>query len=724
MLQLDQSQQIEGVSIYKDDSRFDVFYLVPQQPRFRLDDNGNPVFKFLKYRFPVDRPDGRVGGGYVIFDSEFVVPEDKIARIKQALAAQVGINEADVKIGSPTYLSGEANLNMMQDEAFVHRVFNAGVPSLYGNNIATFSAELTPEGATFFEQALQGKGGSVGVQYKMKSYAKLPPLTVTAWFNSSQFYSFYQTIDVEWNFWAEDDYRETVREQLIQSESMDVVVDPGGVTDASLIADVRQWGFDTLEARIEKMMITSIAPVPDDQRKLPDGIENVTRDIQNTKVTNINLHYSESPTVEWSINPQGVLPNITNLVDKNGQPLKWEDFAQEIDLDDPFFKQLRVNTMVNADFEKLPIHSVEVMVLYNNRPMANLEEGPEGEIVLTKPDQIGHFATFVENDNWEYTYTYQINYKGESEVYQSEPITTKEGNLTIGVDDVGILTVEVGVADINWNEVDRALIRLTYEDSQEGVGPLEDQFVLDKDHGTHLFQEVIFKPFRKSYQYAVKYFMKDGRELETDIQEGRAHNLFVSDPFVGTKPIKVITAGDLQNKIANIFVDLTYTDEKNDYVATKNVVLNSNAVFADWILPVLSQTLGTVTYAGNVVLKDGTVRAIDPQTADSNTIIVPKAPAGNVNVLIIDDLLDFSTYRLVRLSLSYVDDANFINEHKDFVFSAAKRGQQAWAFSFFDPSRQAYAAEVTYFMNDGTQKKSGPLTSLTDTVFIVEPPPA
>ncbi|MCC6456070.1 MAG: hypothetical protein IT328_14040 [Caldilineaceae bacterium] len=724
MLQIDKVQQIQGVTVYGDDIRTDTFYLVPQQPRYRLDDNGEPVFKFLKYRFPVDHPDGKVGGGFFIFDSEFVVPEDKIATIKQTLAAQTGFAETDIRIGTITYTSGETLLNIEEDDGtFVEKVFNAGVPSLYGNNIATFSAELTPEGATLFEQALQGKGGRVSVVYKMKFYAKLPPMKVNAWFNSTQFYSFFQTIDVEWNLWAEDDYRETVREQLIETQSMGVDIDPGGITDEALKGDVRDWAFSTLEDYIEKKMITSIAPVPDDQRKLPDGIENVTRDIQSTKVASFNLSYKESSTVEWPLNPTGTLPNITNLLDRNGQPIKWEDYASVIDLDDPFFKQLRVDTRVNADFEKLPIHSVEIMVLYNDRPMANLEEGPEGEIVLNKPDAIGHFATFVENDNWEYTYSYQINYKGQSQIFQSEPVKTKEGNLTIGVDDVGILTVDVGVADINWNEVERALIRITYEDPQENVGPLEDAFILDKDHSAHLFQEVIFKPFRKSYNYTVKYFMKDGRELETDPQEGRAHNLFISDPFIGLKTVRILAAGDLQNQIANIFVDLTYHDDKNDYNVTKSAVLNATSPSAEWVFPVLSQTLGAITYSGNVMLKDGSVRPIEPKTTTDNAIIVPKAPVGSLKVTLNTDLLDFSTYKLLRVALGYKDDANLIDEHKNFVFNPTNRNEQIWSVNLFDPMRKSYSVDLTYFMNDNTQKTVGKPT-VTDDLLILEPPPA
>ena len=73
MLQVDRVQQIEGVTVYGDHEQFNVFYAIPQQPRYRINADGKPAFAFFKYRFPVDHPDGKKGGGFVLFDVEFVV---------------------------------------------------------------------------------------------------------------------------------------------------------------------------------------------------------------------------------------------------------------------------------------------------------------------------------------------------------------------------------------------------------------------------------------------------------------------------------------------------------------------------------------------------------------------------------------------------------------------------------------------------------------------------
>lgn len=323
MLRIDLRHMHEGITVFDDDTAFNKFYVLPNEPRYRLDANGNPAFKFIKYRFPVDRPGGKKGGGFIIFDVEFVVPEQKMPKIQQQLedlvrqrARELGVQPPPVEIGTFIYTSGETLLNLFNDSKdLVQSKFNPGQPSLFGNNITSLALELSPEGATLAEAALQGKGGIVQVVYKLRFWAKLPPLSVHGWFNSVQFYSFFQTIDVDWNFWDEDDYRETLREQTIASQSMGVEVISNSPLDDKLKDEVRSWALDTIQKTAEKKMIAALTPVPDDQRNLPDGIENVTRDISKTRIDSFSLDYKESSTVEYGINPQGTLPNITSLLD-------------------------------------------------------------------------------------------------------------------------------------------------------------------------------------------------------------------------------------------------------------------------------------------------------------------------------------------------------------------------------------------------------------------------
>jgi hypothetical protein len=727
MLQIDKVQQIEGVTVFGDNEAFNVFYPLPQQPRYRLDAQGRPSFGFYKYRYPVDRPDGKKGGGYLLFDVEFAVDEATLAKVKQALADQVTaeatrrrIPPPEVVIGTFTYTKGASAL--LYPEGLVTKLIpNGGRPSLFGRNVCTFALELPPEGATLFEQAMKGQGGAVSVVYDLSFWAKLPAVNITAYFNATKFYSFYQTIDTDWNLWSEDSYRETIREQMIQSESERIDIEWGGVTDPKVQAQLRDWATKALEDAVERNMIEAIAPVPDDQRKAPDGIEDVTRDITSTKISSVTIRYHEAQTVEWNVAPQGVLPNITSLKDASGAAIKWEEYSHTIDLDDPFFKTLRVNAVVNADFADLPIHSVEVKLLYKGRPMANLAEGePDGEVVLNSADDTGKFAAYVENDDWKYKYSYQVNYRGESRQFQSPEIETNEGVLTIGVDDVGILHVDVSAGDLNWNEIDRAAVTLKYEDEKNGVAAIEEQFQLTQAAPTCRIQRVIFQPMRNNYKYQVKYYMKAGLEYLGPEIEARSHKLFINDVFDGRKTVSVRGVGDFASRIQTVFVDLQYTDAANKYTQSKSQALSAASPFFDWTFPVIDVSAGQVTYKAQIAYKDGTTDEVPSAVATGSTIVLPPAVAAFLEVQVVTDLVDWTQVRLARVSLSYADPDGGVSASKDFIFSPANKANATWKVDLKNKQQDAFRCTATYYLASGLQKTVGPITT-RDRAVILDP---
>jgi len=728
MLQIDKVQEIDGVAVYGDHELFNVFYPIPQQPQYRRDAKGRPLFSFYKYRFPVDHPDGRKGGAFLLFDVEFVVDAAVLEDIKTKLAAQVtaeanrrGISPVpEVVIGTVTYTKGSTSLHY--NTGLVDKeVPNGAPPSLFGNNICTFALELPPEGATFFEQAMQGQGGAVSVVYDLWFWARLPQVHITAAFNASTFYSFYQTIDVDWTLWFQTGYRETLREQMNQSESWTLKFDWGGVTDPKVQASLRDWATRSLEDAVERKMIKAVAPVPDDQRKAPKNIQDATKDISNTQISSFTLDYVESQTVEWHHVPQGILPNITSLKDSDGNPIKWSDYARTIDLDDPFFQTLRVNASVNADFKGLPIHSVEVKLDYKGRPMANLAEGePDGEVVLRSDADVAKFAAFVQGGDWNYSYSYQINYRGESRQYRSPVIQTNEGNLTIGVDDVGILDVDVAAGDIKWDEVERAAVTFTYADIEHGVEPIEEQFALTKDAPSYTIQRVIFQPLRNNYRYQVTYGMRNGRELRGPLIEGRSRKLFINDVFTSRKTVSVRGVGDFTRKIQTVFVDLDWEEKANGYEQTKSQALSAQSTFFDWTFPVINDTGGRLSYKATTNYQDGPPDQLPLTVATTSTILLPPPPVAFLEVQVQSDLVDWTTVRLARVSLSYSDPEGGVSQAKDLILTPKDHAPVTWRVDLKDKSKDAYTYTVTFYLVPRLQKTVGPVTT-RDRALILDP---
>jgi hypothetical protein len=175
MLKWDKPQSIsakgEVFTVYGDDSDITTYYVLPNAPSFRRNENGKPVFNFIKYRFPTDRPDGKKGGGFLIFDAAFTIPDDKMQAIKDAIQAQVnaqwansGTQPPTITIGPIEYHKGTCSIQILDNGgALVQKVDSPAGPSLYGQMITPVTVELSPEGAAVVEGAMQSQGGTVQV---------------------------------------------------------------------------------------------------------------------------------------------------------------------------------------------------------------------------------------------------------------------------------------------------------------------------------------------------------------------------------------------------------------------------------------------------------------------------------------------------------------------------------------------------------------------------------
>src|SRR5688500_3035279 len=121
MIRIDKQEtfpEVPDVVVWADDKKENLHYVLPSSPRFRMQD-GKPVFKCIKYRLPVDREDGRKGGGFVFFDTEIAVPDDQMQKLTDLLQERLNKRHAEkkrpgaapkVEFGTITYTRGTVRL--------------------------------------------------------------------------------------------------------------------------------------------------------------------------------------------------------------------------------------------------------------------------------------------------------------------------------------------------------------------------------------------------------------------------------------------------------------------------------------------------------------------------------------------------------------------------------------------------------------------------------------
>jgi len=153
--------------------------------------------------------------------------------------------------------------------------------------------------------------------------------------------------------------------------------------------------------------------------------------------------------------------------------------------------------------------------------------------------------------------------------------------------------------------------------------------------------------------------MADGTEYQKDWTDGQANQLFINGPFSATKTIHIRSLGDMDQDIVNIFVDLKYDDTANKYMMAQSFALNKANPFIDWSIPVINETGGKVVYSASIQHKDGTTEDIAETEVKTNTIALGKIPE-MLQVQVLPDLIDFSSVKLVKVSLSYQDQPNVL----------------------------------------------------------------
>lgn len=721
MLMLEGKNDLPEATVYPDNLDELLFYVLPNTPIIRRD-NGKAAMKFVKYRTLKPMANGDIGAALFFMDVELALlpAQEQALRAKlvEAIKARRGpqderpLTATQIRLAKPQVTKASVDVEILAGSGnLVQKCNHAGKPSMYGNNVVAMSAELNQLGAPVFEAVMKSEGlGGVRIVYHMEFPARVPPIKATGTWTASKFYSFFQEVDYEENFWSEDDMTENVHEAFTNSESRLVTFDPGWApVDPAVRTAVETSIERQLDEAIKRNLLDSIPPESRDVSKIrEEDFENIKRQVTVNKSSDVSVRYEGEQAYPVEVHPQANMPSLVS------QGFKWEDYAIEADTDDPFFRQLNVTLQVNADFETLPIFSVDVSIDY---PPWTAKHGVQ-TFSFRKADDIGKFNAFIEDGSTKFKYRYVVNYKGESRVFESRELEHEGNDLKINVDELGLWLVDVEVGDMNFAQVGRAVLTLEHPEVEPGVPPVS-RFQIDKDARKFSVKELLLRP-AQAYRAEIKYFMNDGREYVRELPEQRGQRFYVDDPFSATKVVQVRTRGDFERRIDTIFVDLVYDDEKNAYRQTSSIALSKDKRFIDWSFPVIDERAGKVTYRAMTTFKDGTSSDAGEKTLTGMTLLLGEDTA-TLMVKVIPDLVDWNTVKLVDLELRYADPANGIDERESFVFR--KGGPEAkWELALRDRTKIAYQWSATFFMVDGSKKEVASTGPVRDEALIVELP--
>ena len=268
MLYLDSATTIEGITLFRDYNSSSRLYYLPRFPRLSRE-AGEPLFQLLIYRRditdnPAFREGDRLGGGFLTMTVDLGVPESTLKAIREQLSGQVGrdieltpvpFDQGSVRVTALGTTSGATEGEQATTGArFVERILGSAKPSLYGDNRAVFSMELSQEGALLMRASLEDAGASqVAVVYDLDYRGLMPAYQAKIKIHFQQSYSYLRNRFTMNTLYFKTDIDAEVEKLTKQGSIQILEVDFGGMEPAAaaqsreklnnLAKELATWAF-------------------------------------------------------------------------------------------------------------------------------------------------------------------------------------------------------------------------------------------------------------------------------------------------------------------------------------------------------------------------------------------------------------------------------------------------------------------------------------------------
>lgn len=751
--------------VYQDDELPQKFYIAPNRPTIAINEAKKLSFLFRKYRFGSDpqknaaetarRQALGLGGAYVVFDVVLKVPEasqaDILAQIRKkytgklakatALAGavqtaakaaadapkdagkQVALQQAqadlavatrntdgvtsvdDIQIAAVPFGDGSVQLNISpeKDQAFVQSITSLGKPAKDGNNTASFSAELTVEGATFFENAMSGRsGGAIQVLYSMHTWFRSSDTVVTATYHKDNALKFDQVITEQTGktIWNEGKYNNTIDQTLQKNEVIDISVTWGSGTYSGEQQDaIRKWAFDAVADAVKRQLGDYTSPQDQGSVDKGGGGHTTERHYDLKQTSDFSQTYRENFAMLLEVNPQGLLPNPGSIKDPSDPTGKtffqWADYYKEIDLDDPFFKNLGLGVSTDLDFAVSPVNRVEVELWYSSKQSDGSSKDYHTTLSFTAADPARKSWSPYGTEQT-YSYQYTIFFKNGTQ-YVSPKLQATTRELVIASTSEGLVSVDVIANGFSPDTIRQCLLGVTVVDPVTNTRGPSTSVILNKTTLQQKIQMPVGNQFQPpyTYEYTREYTLEpDGKRITLPPAVSSGTQLLVLDPFPDYRSVNLralsLNDGD------TAFVTLDYSEGQYSRTATKT--LDSDNGSARWTFGIYTRASGVLRYSGSFDLKDGSELAIPATTAKSDTIVLrPSAgEATDFTVTIDPSMLHWAALGLTKVEIAITYNGRTKTQIlRAALTPGAPPPTQTWPIA--DDGSQTYSYRVKYF---------------------------
>ena len=752
-------QIIEGVSVFRDHADPLQYYYLPTAPHItrRPDpehDADIPQFQVLEYR-----GEDVGGGGFLSLDVNVGVDEARLEQIRTRIRRDHDLDEPP-RLAPVPVQDGQARLMLFgarEDEGhvpedadeevdrsqFVVRVDTHTRPSLYGDNRAIFSAELTSEGVVALKDAMQGEITPIGVVYDLEYWALRPAYHVHVhadWERVQHYIHEHEGFDGVFVQTQVDD----IVDELIENRTITIEVDTFVPEDeAGSVLGRRDRAVNEVrdmvtEAFFEPSLDPIGMPEEDGWDRFTGSVERMVavgvtgglaalgtytkREVDYKRIDKkrLDVNMSERTTVRRRIAPQAFLGGLFRLLRAEG--LELDRFFRRVDVDDPWFDERVVTVRPGVDFEADGIESLHVRLTYGT-------ETKDVELTASTDEKEVKWSSIVEDGQMrqEVTEQYTVRFADVDGIerppfIESEPQVFHTRHRTVDPRALySVVDVPIEAFGFPWEEYPRVEVHLQYEDAENGIR-MQDQFLLDEGAPEATWKLFVRDPERRSYQYRLVYRAADHEDEVTPWAVQTDQSLTVRDPHPKKRTVMVVASFNWDD-VNRVFVDVSYEDEGNDVHESESFEFSKDDTAPKTFSVALQDpSHRMVHYRTTILYNDGRFRESATSMTLDNRIIVSERTGGHRIVEVRPGLRDFRAARLEEMlvELRYHNEDAGLSFSDTYTFTSGD-DSAVFEYDFAGATDDAFEYRVRHrFTNGMTREEDWRSADTPELVLAVE----
>ena len=632
------SPQIHIATVYGDSDNPNLKYIVPT-PVFAEKD-GVPEFSLMEYE-----TDTGVSGT-CSFIAELVIPPDALAAVRARFPG--------AEFGQFDWLAAQAY--------FVYRVsgqeytLNA-VPSRYDRLRAAFVVNLPNQvWVDSFKQAFHSGTATspFRLEYNTSAWTKLPAVDVVVTYDSKIAFDYQKTTHIEKNVWGhETSRRQTIKENLQNSDCGTVDIKWHSVPPPGLEQQVTDWAWVTLETLVQKAVDDAIRFV---------GDKNADQ-INMSATSSFERRFSQNQIIEFAAVPKALCAAFNDAT--------WAKVYSKGEL-----RKLNCSFTIMDDLARALINSVEVTVEYPNaRDNTHIFDRRNTAAWKYSTDGTRPYSG-------EFHYKYKVTYEGGN-TYESLSIPSTQSSIVLNLAELGIQRATFIATNLDFAaEIDFVVVDFFYN-MPNGKNKRET-FRIEQNLQPYLISSRTFLPSTNEYTYQLTYVMKDGQTLVASptktFPPQNNNDVVILSPFEMVQfNLAVLNPGLLQSvdpPISRVQVTGTYHDPVNGFGPAShpwNYAPPAGEEYSEappWNISVPRNPGGYMEYSGNIIA-GGKIRRIQdirssdtfinlsysqmPFTASFDPFQVDWAKVSKVQVDLYRRVLDNDSNRTDIMSLQFLE---------------------------------------------------------------------